>query len=204
MLKTMDKKIKDKVEAVIFSCGRKISVDEISMIMDYKSKEAIQESLKELQNEYHSRDGPLRIFKDEEGWQLTIKEEFLPLVKQINPNTEFSKQIMETLAVIAWKQPILQSEVISIRTPQAYNEIKELEKMGFITKEKYKRTFLIKLTQKFFDYFDLEGMKDIKELFHGFKEEDAQKKMHDFEQKHSAEINKNTGSAENEVSTEMP
>lgn len=179
----MDKEVKDKVEAIIFSCGRKIPVEEISTIIGIGSHGIIEQALNELKKEYQDRNGPLRIFKDEEGWQLTIKEQFLPLVKKINPNTEFNKSIMETLAVVAWKQPILQSEVIDIRTNKAYDDIKELLNMGFITKDKHGRTYIIKLTQKFFDYFDLEGIKDIKDLFGDFKQPEEQKKMNDFEKK---------------------
>ena len=70
------------------------------------------------------------------------------------PDTEMTKSVMETLAVIAWKQPIIQADVIKIRTNKAYEHIKELVGMGFVTSEKFGRTKKLKLTQKFLDYFD--------------------------------------------------
>jgi len=69
------------------------------------------------------------------------------------------------LAVIAWRHPVLQSEVIKIRTNKAYDHIKHLEELGFLTKKKKGRTCEIKLSEKFFRYFDLPDEKDIKEVF---------------------------------------
>jgi len=130
----------------------------------------------------------LMIFDEGELWRFTTKEAYLPLVRKINPNTELSKTMMETLAVIAWKQPILQSEVIHIRTNKAYEHISELEKMQFLVKEKYGRTYLLKLSQKFYDYFDLEGEQAARELFKQFKGKgEEQKKVGEFEEGLSTE-----------------
>ena len=62
---------------------------------------------------------------------------------------------METLAVIAWNHPALQADIIKIRHTKAYDHMKQLEETGYVQKVKYGRTFKIKLTQKFFDYFDI-------------------------------------------------
>ena len=54
-----------------------------------------------------------------------------------------------------WRYPIVQSEVVKLRNAKAYDHMKQLEEMGFVMKEKYSRTFKVKLTKKFFEYFDL-------------------------------------------------
>ena len=72
---------------------------------------------------------------------------------------------METLAVIAWKVPVLQSDIISIRTNKAYDHLVELEKSGFISRSKSGRTKLIKLTDRFFNYFDVKNAEAMKEKF---------------------------------------
>jgi DNA-binding PadR family transcriptional regulator len=81
--------------------------------------------------------------------------------------TELSKTIMETLAVIAFKYPIKQSDLIKIRTNKAYDHLKELEGLGYISRQKHGRTNLIKLTDKFFEYFDLPKEK-LREVFKDF------------------------------------
>ena len=60
---------------------------------------------------------------------------------------------METLAVVAWKYPIVQSEIIKLRGSSAYEHMRELVEQGFIAKERSGRTYKVKLTKKFFNYF---------------------------------------------------
>jgi len=86
---------------------------------------------------------------------LTVRDEFVPLVSNLVSSTELERPLMETLAVIAWKYPIIQSEVVKLRNASAYDHMKQLEEMGYIQKEKFGRTYKVKLTKKFFEYFDL-------------------------------------------------
>ncbi len=73
--------------------------------------------------------------------------------------------MIETLAVIAWKAPVLQSEVVRIRTNKAYDHLSELESSGFISRAKHGRTKLVKLTDRFFSYFDVKNAEDVKAKF---------------------------------------
>ncbi|MFW6013800.1 MAG: SMC-Scp complex subunit ScpB [Candidatus Nanoarchaeia archaeon] len=174
--------MKKQIEALLFSAGRKLNVEELSRLLGTKASEGIINSIKELKEYYEKIDSPLKVVEYGDGWKMTVKEKYLPLVRSINPHTELSKTTMETLAVIAWKSPVLQSTVIKIRTNKAYDHINELEEMGFVTREKYGRTFVIKLSQKFFDYFDLSDKKDISKLFKDVKElaPDGQLKVDEF------------------------
>lgn len=179
--------LRNQVEALLFACGRKISDIELQQLIGNIPLEVIKENLENLQRAYEERNSPLMIIQEADGWKLTAREKYLPLVQKINPHTELSKTIMETLAVVAWKQPIMQSEVIHIRTNKAYEHIDELEKMGFIGKEKYGRTYMIKLTQKFFDYFDLPSNAAAREVFKDIKvDEELQKKMDEFKEQELA------------------
>ena len=143
-----------KVEAVIFAVGKDISSERIASLCALNVKE-VEQIMTELQQEYEQRDHSLRILQKEKGWKLTVRDEFVPLVSSIVTSTELEKPLMETLAVIAWKYPIVQSDVIKLRGSGAYEHMKLLEEQGFVAKEKFGRTFKIKLTQKFFEYFDL-------------------------------------------------
>ncbi|MFW6383616.1 MAG: SMC-Scp complex subunit ScpB, partial [Nanoarchaeota archaeon] len=129
--------MKKQIEALLFSEGRKLNVEELSRLLGTKASEGIINSIKELKEYYEKIDSPLKVVEYGDGWKMTVKEKYLPLVRSINPHTELSKTTMETLAVIAWKSPVLQSTVIKIRTNKAYDHINELEEMGFVTREKY-------------------------------------------------------------------
>jgi segregation and condensation protein B len=177
--------IKKQVEALLFSCGRKMEIEEIERLIGVNSPKLISDTLSQLKNEYAERDSPIMLTDEGAAWKLAVREPYLPLVRKINPYTEFPKSVMETLAVVAWKQPILQSTVIKFRTNKAYDHIDELINMGFIVKEKYGRTAMLKLTQKFYDYFDLQDRERVKDLFKRFKDEDKleQKRVDEFEKR---------------------
>jgi segregation and condensation protein B len=162
--------LKKEVEAILFSAGRAVTLKELQSLLHLNDPGLIKETIRELKDDYESKDSPLMILAEEEGWKLTVKEKFLQIVQKINPHTELSKTILETLSVIAWKQPVLQSEVIKIRTNKAYDHIAELHRLGFVSKERQGRSFLLKITPKFLDYFDLPDDKAIKEVFKEFKD----------------------------------
>ena len=153
--------VKSKVEAVLFSVGHKISLDEISKLCRSR-KEDVLEALKGLQQEYEAKQSSLMLVEDGDQWKFAVKDHLISVVRKIVTETELTKSVMETLAVIAFKYPILQSDLIKIRTNKAYDHLVELEKSGYITRQKHSRTNLIKLTEKFFRYFDLteEKLKD--------------------------------------------
>lgn len=185
MKASADPELKKQVEALIFSSGRKMEPEEIAKLIGLNTGGAVVEVLKQLKSEYEERGSPLMVIDEGASWKLAVREPYLPLVRKINPYTEFPKSVMETLAVIAWKQPILQSTVIKIRTNKAYDHIMELMEMGFVVKEKYGRTHMLKLTQKFYDYFDLQDRNKVKDLFKRFKDEEKmeQKQMNEFDKK---------------------
>jgi len=158
--------LKGKLEALLFSSGRKMSIEELSRLANAKTDD-IKSALVELKTEYDDKNSSMMLVNEGDSWKINIREQFLPLVRNIVTETELSKTIMETLAVIAFKYPIRQSELIKIRTNKAYDHLKELEQMGYITRQKHGRTNLIKLTQKFFEYFDLPQEK-LKEVFKDF------------------------------------
>lgn len=153
--------VKSKVEAILFSTGHRISLDEISRLSRSR-KEDILMSLKELQKEYDEKQSSLMLVEEGDFWKFAVRDHFIPMVRKIVTETELSRTMMETLAVIAFKYPILQSDLIKLRTNKAYDHLVELEKSGYITRQKHSRTNLIKLTEKFFRYFDLteEKLKD--------------------------------------------
>ncbi len=166
------------VEAVLFSYGKRVHIDEISRLCRLRnSPETVIEALGLLKQEYDEKQNALMVVQDGDHWKLTTRERFSHVVSKIVPHTELSKTIMETLAIIAWKAPMRQSELIEIRTNKAYDHVTELVDSGFISKEKYGRTYLLKLTQKFFDYFDLKNVDEAHKMFDKILPEQEKKIM---------------------------
>ena len=145
---------KHKVEAVLFAVGKEISTERLASLCELKEKE-IASVMNGLVEEYAAKDNSLMITQRENNWKLTVKDDYIGLVNNLVTETDLDKPLMETLAVIAWKYPVVQSEIIKLRHSKAYDHIKQLLEMGFVQKIRSGRTYKLKLTKKFFEYFDL-------------------------------------------------
>ncbi len=161
--------LKKQLEAVLFASGRKMAVDELARLCRTTAV-VVQQQLQELKAEYENKDSSLLLIDEADGWKLTVREQYAPVVQKIVAETELTRTMIETLAVIAWKAPVLQSNVIRIRTNKAYDHIAALEKSGFVTREKHGRSQMIKLTERFFKYFDVKTPEEVKEKFKGMSE----------------------------------
>jgi segregation and condensation protein B len=145
---------KKKVEAVLFAVGKEITTERVASLCSLEAKET-ESLVLELVKDYDQQNNSLKIVQKDNGWKLTVQDEYVPLVSSIVSSTELENSMMQTLAVVAWQYPIVQSEIVKLRGSGAYEHMKALEEQGFIAKERFGRTFKVKLTKKFFEYFDL-------------------------------------------------
>ncbi len=143
-----------KVEAVLFAVGKEITSERIASLCSLDLPQ-VEDIMKKLTEKFILSESSLKITKKENGWKLTVQDRYVSLVSSLVSSTELEKPLMETLAVIAWRYPIVQSEVVKLRNAKAYDHMKQLEGQGYIEKEIYGRTFRVKLTKRFFEYFDL-------------------------------------------------
>ena len=148
--------LKSRVETVLFFTAKAISSQEIAEILGENIDE-VEEALLELIMDYSSRDGALEI-DDEDGYILQVREEYIDIVEKLVP-VELSQAVMKTLSVIALKEPVRQSYVKDLRGASAYDHIKELLEKGLISRKRDKngRSFNLRTTQKFREYFKLKG-----------------------------------------------
>lgn len=148
-------KDKDRVEAILFTTGRFLDLEEISKLVGIGSVGYLKQILEDLKLEYNNEKGALEIINENNKWKLGLKKEFLYLTEQLLSDAELDKPTQETLAIIAYRQPAIQADVIEIRGNKAYDHIKKLKEEGFIATERFGRTRLLKLAPKFYDYFDI-------------------------------------------------
>lgn len=167
----VDEDLLKRIESVLFAAGKKLPIEDIAKLCNKRDYvPLIEEGLRKLKEKYASADSSLMVVQDGPAWKLTVKEQFIPFVRKIVTQTELKRSVMETLAVIAYKNPILQSDLIRIRTNKAYDHLALLEEEGYITRKKKGRTKEIFLAPKFFEYFDLpeeslrERFKSVQEL----------------------------------------
>lgn len=158
------KEIKNRIEALLFITGKPLSLNRISKTIGIKN-DRCEEILKEMSKELEERDGALFLFEEDNDWHMSIREKYSGLIKDLVSELQMDQSVLQTLSVIAWKAPVLQSEVIDIRNNKAYHHIDILHSKGFVTKNTSGRTYILRLTDKFYDYFEVESKEDLKEKF---------------------------------------
>jgi segregation and condensation protein B len=147
--------LKKKIEAVLFVTGKFMTFEEIADFAGISSVGLMKDAMEELVKDYDGRDCALRIIEEKGKFKLNIKRDYNYLTTKLASGAELDGPTQATLALIAYKQPVKQSEIIKMRGNTAYDHVKELKEQGFITREKFGRTRLLKVTQKFYDYFDV-------------------------------------------------
>jgi len=144
------------LEAALYVAGRPLNIETLGSIIGTQSEKKVKALANGLIEVYLKRHGALELIELKgQRFVLQLKPRYLPHVKRLAMRPLLSKGPLKTLAYIAYRQPVLQSQVISVRGTHAYDYIKELEYLGLIKTEKIGRTKLIQTTNTFADYFDL-------------------------------------------------
>lgn len=141
------------IEAALFAAGRTLSLRELSDLAGLKEEEALVD-VEALAADYSSRAGGMEIRRVGDGYIMQVRAGLAQRVMPIAPR-ELEAPLTRTLAVIAFKQPIRQSELAEIRGNKSYGHVKELEKMGLIASSRQGRTRILTTTKAFAEYFGL-------------------------------------------------
>jgi len=142
---------KNVIEAALFMTNRPLKLKELSRITGVNSLGYVREVIEELKSEYRERGIDIMEFPD--GWMMHVKQNLLNKVKHLTPYSDLAEGHKRTLAIIAYKEPIKQSDLIKIQGNKVYNYLKLLEKKGLIKSEKAGRTKTLLLTSEFERYF---------------------------------------------------
>ncbi|MDT2756740.1 SMC-Scp complex subunit ScpB [Enterococcus asini] len=158
-----------ELEALLFVVGDEgIGLEELSYLLNLPT-EAVYQLIQELQGRYQvSEQTALNILEVGNHFVLTTKREFAPLLKKYAQSplaNRLSQAALETLAIIAYKQPITRMEVDEIRGVQSSGSVQKLAARQLIEEkgrvEGPGRAILYGTTSYFMDYF---GLKDLAEL----------------------------------------
>ena len=168
--------LKNKIEALLFASGKGLPVEEIA---DYcEEKLALtKKKLTLLHTEFQERDGSLVVEEHNNKWKMTVRGKYTDYIKKIVSETELPGPILKTLAIIAYKSPVLQADVVHMRGQGAYDHIKQLAKQKFLTKDEEGRSYILRITDKFFNYFDVEGDQEIRDIFATLKKNEEKRRV---------------------------
>jgi len=113
-----DQQLKSAIEALLFIGGGTLSVERFKGIFEEASKEQIEAQLQALKSEYDERNAGVMVAEVANGYQLATRPEQAAWVrkfKTVKVTTRLSRPALETLAIIAYKQPITRPEIEAIR-----------------------------------------------------------------------------------------
>ena len=147
-----------KVEATLFIAARFMNIQELTAMTGINPI-MLKEVLDKLKERYDSLEhSAITIIQKDDIWKMDVKGEHANIVTKMATGTsEFTRAEQETLAIIAYKQPIRQSVVIKIRGNKAYEHIKNFIKQGLVDGKKVAHTLELKLSHEFYDYFQMEN-----------------------------------------------
>jgi segregation and condensation protein B len=156
------------LEAVFFVSGRFLNIQELISLSDLNPI-VIKDLIEKLKEKFDDEGSALEIVEKNGVWKMDVKPDYEHLVNKLaTGSSEFTKAEQETLAIIAFKQPIKQSVIIKIRGNKAYDHVKKFAGLGLIKKKKMGHTHELSLSEDFYDYFnisesDRESVPEIKE-----------------------------------------
>lgn len=144
----------EKVEAALFIAGRFLNIQDLVMLTDVNPL-MLKEILYKLEKKYAS--GAIRLINRNNSWKMDVAEKYHSIVNKLaTGSTEFTKAEQETLAIIAYKQPIKQSVVIKIRGNKAYDHVRKFIEIGLVAAKREGHTRILSLTEDFYEYFSVQ------------------------------------------------
>lgn len=142
-----------KVEAALFVAGRFLSVQELVALTDVNPL-MLRKILEDLGDQYKS--SGIEIVRKNELWKMDVAADYTWIVNKLaTGSAEFSKAEQETLAIIAYKQPMKQSVLVKIRGNKAYEHISKFAEMGLVNKKRQGHTAELTLSESFYEYFSV-------------------------------------------------
>jgi segregation and condensation protein B len=164
---SQDREHKSILEALLFLSGEVLTLSSLKDILGLPEAE-IRNLMNELIVEYRDRNGGLLIVEIANGYQMVTNPDYAEWIRKFrstHTSSKLSMPALETLAIIAYKQPIIKAEIEQIRGVNSDSAIRTLYDKRLIKimgrKEAPGRPFLYGTTREFLQYF---GLKDLTEL----------------------------------------
>ena len=149
------------IEAILYLKAKPLT---IAQIAEYArcDKEAAEAALIELMGDYAHREGALEIAETESGYSLQLRQPFKPLLDELIP-LDIGLGALRTLAAIAMRGPISQTDLVDLRGSGAYGHVHDLVDQGFVRRRRQSdgRSFWIQVTEKFYQRFEIDKLPQI-------------------------------------------
>jgi len=163
-----DQQLKSAIEALLFVSGNPLTIDRLKGLFEDVAAEQIEAQLNALQQEYMDRGAGLMLAEVAGGYQLATRPEHFAWIrkfKTVKTSTKLSRPALETLAIVAYKQPITRTEVELIRGVNIGGIMRNLMERRLVKivgkKDVPGKPMMYGTTTDFLQYF---GLKDLSAL----------------------------------------
>lgn len=178
--KSNKKRLKGIIEGILFAAGEPVALRELEKAMELDGN-TIQALMSELEKDYGSVERGLRLVQVNHTWQLSTKPEHYDFIRQVlgqQEPTGLSKAALETLSIIAYRQPITRIDIDNLRGVSSNSSVQRLLDRGLIKEagrmEAPGRPILYKTTPAFLKTVHLKHIEDLR-AFEQFAEGEQQK-----------------------------
>ena len=161
-----DTGLRNILEAALLAAGRPLAIADLAGLFDEAERPATVElraALEALAQDYEDR--ALQLLETASGWRLQVRAQFAPQVSRLWPERpqKYSRALLETLALIAYRQPITRAEIESVRGVAVNpNIVRTLTERGWIRvvgqRDVPGHPELLGTTREFLDYFGLKSL----------------------------------------------
>jgi len=159
--------IKNIIESLLFVAEDPLTIDSIKKVLDSTDSNAIRNVLNELSSEYEARKGGFFLREVAGGYQIRTRSEYSQWIKRLlRPNSlRLSNAALETLAIVAYKQPVIRSDIEHLRGVDCGGILRMLLERKLIRvvgrKEIPGRPMIYTTTKKFLELFELKDLRDL-------------------------------------------
>ncbi len=159
--------IKNIIESLLFVAEDPLTIDSIKKVLDSTDSNAIRNVLNELSSEYEARKGGFFLREVAGGYQIRTRPEYSQWIRRLlrsNP-LRLSNAALETLAIVAYKQPVIRSDIEHLRGVDCGGILRMLLERKLIRvvgrKDIPGRPMIYTTTKKFLELFELKDLKDL-------------------------------------------
>jgi len=118
-------------------------------------------TVEELQKEYKERNSGIEIYIIKKSCTMRVNPKIEDKIMHLAPESDMPHALLKTLALIAYKQPITQSEVVRMRGNRVYNYIHKLVDRDLVNAKKHGRTKILTTTANFNKYFQVDDLSEM-------------------------------------------
>ncbi|MGC8519326.1 MAG: SMC-Scp complex subunit ScpB [Steroidobacteraceae bacterium] len=164
--------VRNVIEAALLAAGRPLTLAELGQLFDEPSRPndaALGAALEQLATDYAER--AIEVKQTASGWRVQVRREFAAEISRLWPErpARYSRALLETLALIAYRQPITRGEIEEVRGVAVNpNIVKTLLERNWVRvvgqRDVPGRPELLGTTREFLDYFGLSGLDDLPPL----------------------------------------